>query len=163
MWNGTVSRMRHPFCLQRECVVTIPARPSGATSPMRRAVPTCFASMPMAEHIEMWWWCGSDWLPRQQLQRRPLNGAGVATVQLHERHLCTTTQPERLACTNPDTSAGSWPKRYAAAGGPNQAASASKSSGCGASPAQATYPSGRINTAVGAGTMPSTGSSQAPS
>ena len=45
--------------------------------------------------------------------------------------------------------------RYAAAGGPNQVVSASASPGWVRSPTQATYPSGRINTAVGAVTAPS--------
>jgi hypothetical protein len=51
---------------------------------------------------------------------------------------------------------------YAAVGGPNQVVSASWSPRWVRSPAQATYPSGRINTAVGAVTAPSTGSSQIP-
>jgi hypothetical protein len=45
--------------------------------------------------------------------------------------------------------------RYAAAGDPNQVVSASVRSGWVRSPTQATYPSGRINTAVGADTKPS--------
>ena len=52
---------------------------------------------------------------------------------------------------------------YAAAGGPNQVVSASASPGSVTSPTQATYPSGRINTAAGAVTAPSAGSSHAPS
>ena len=51
---------------------------------------------------------------------------------------------------------------YAAAGGPNQVVSASASPSWVRSPTQATYPSGRINTAVGAVTAPSTGSSHVP-
>jgi hypothetical protein len=53
---------------------------------------------------------------------------------------------------------------YAAAGGPNQVVSASASPDwVGPSPTQATYPSGRISTDVGAGTAPITGSSHRPS
>jgi hypothetical protein len=44
--------------------------------------------------------------------------------------------------------------RYAAAGGPNQVVSASASPRWVRSPTQATYPSGRINTAVGDVTPP---------
>jgi hypothetical protein len=51
---------------------------------------------------------------------------------------------------------------YAAVGGPNQVVSASASPTWARSPTQATYPSGRINTAVGAVTAPSTGSSHGP-
>src|SRR6201987_803487 len=51
------------------------------------------------------------------------------------------------------------PVRYAAAGAPNQVLSASASPGWVRSPTQATYPSGRINTAVGAATSPIAGSS----
>ncbi len=54
------------------------------------------------------------------------------------------------------------PSRYAAVGGPNQVVSASGSPRCVRSPTQATCPSGRINTAEGAGTSPSTGSSHMP-
>jgi hypothetical protein len=58
--------------------------------------------------------------------------------------------------------AASAPSRYAAVGGPNQVVSASASPGWVRSPTQATYPSGRINTAVGAVIAPSAGSSHAP-
>src|SRR5829696_4564217 len=51
---------------------------------------------------------------------------------------------------------------YAAVGGPNQVVSASGSPRWVRSPTQATYPSGRINTAVGAVTPPNTGSSHLP-
>src|SRR4030081_4024243 len=51
---------------------------------------------------------------------------------------------------------------YAAVGGPNQLVSASASPSWVRSPTQATYPSGRINTAVGAVTTPSTGRSHVP-
>lgn len=51
---------------------------------------------------------------------------------------------------------------YAAVGGPNQVVRASASPSWVRSPTQATYPSGRINTAVGAVTAPSAGSSHAP-
>ena len=54
------------------------------------------------------------------------------------------------------------PARYAAGGGPNQVVSASRSPRWVRSPTQATYPSGRINTAVGAVIAPSTGSSHLP-
>ena len=54
------------------------------------------------------------------------------------------------------------PSRYAASGGPNQVVSASASPSWVWSPTQATYPSGRINTAVGAVTAPSAGSSHGP-
>ena len=54
------------------------------------------------------------------------------------------------------------PVGYAAAGGPNQVVSASVSPRWADSPTQATYPSGRINTAVGAMTGPIVGSSHAP-
>jgi hypothetical protein len=52
--------------------------------------------------------------------------------------------------------------RYVAVGGPIQLVSASGSPGSVRSPTQPTYPSGRINTAVGAVTAPSTGSSHGP-
>jgi hypothetical protein len=52
--------------------------------------------------------------------------------------------------------------RYGAGGGPNQVVSASASPCCLRSPTHATYPSGRINTAVGAATTPTAGSSHAP-
>src|SRR6266851_5527143 len=51
------------------------------------------------------------------------------------------------------------PCGYAAAGGPNQVVSAPASPSRVGSPTQATYPSGRINTAVGAVTGPRAGSS----
>src|SRR6185312_12192898 len=51
---------------------------------------------------------------------------------------------------------------YAAFAAPNQVVKASTSPPSDRSPTQATYPSGRINTAVGAGTAPSAGSSHAP-
>src|SRR5215207_6248668 len=51
---------------------------------------------------------------------------------------------------------------YAAVGGPNQVLSASGSPRSVPSLTQATYPSGRINTAVGAVTAPSAGSSHLP-
>jgi hypothetical protein len=47
--------------------------------------------------------------------------------------------------------------RYAAVGGPNQVVSASASPSWVRSPTQATYPSGRINAAVGAVTAPGAG------
>ena len=53
-------------------------------------------------------------------------------------------------------------RSYAAVGVPNQVVSASTSPGWVGSPTQATYPSGRINTAVGAVTAPSAGSSHVP-
>jgi hypothetical protein len=52
--------------------------------------------------------------------------------------------------------------RDAAVGGPNQVVSASASPSWVRSPTQATYPSGRINTAIGAVTAPSAGSSHVP-
>src|SRR5215204_5253398 len=51
---------------------------------------------------------------------------------------------------------------YAAVGGPNQLLSASGSTRSVPFPTQAIYPSGRINTAVGALTAPNTGSSHLP-
>ena len=51
---------------------------------------------------------------------------------------------------------------YAPADGPNQVVSASGSPRSVRSPTQATCPSGRINTAVGAVTAPKTGSSHVP-
>src|SRR5262249_17005048 len=54
------------------------------------------------------------------------------------------------------------PVRYAVAGGPNQVVSASWRPTSDCSPTQATYPSGRINTAVEGGTVPTTGSSHTP-
>src|SRR2546423_2147105 len=50
-----------------------------------------------------------------------------------------------------DPSRASKDRVYAAVGGPNQVVSASGSPSWFRSPTQATYPSGRINTAVGAG------------
>jgi hypothetical protein len=52
---------------------------------------------------------------------------------------------------------------FARLGGPNQAASASSSPSRVRSPTQATYPSGRISTAVGAVTAPIAGSFHGPS
>ena len=52
--------------------------------------------------------------------------------------------------------------RYATVGGPNQVVSASESPAWLRSPTQATYPSGRINTAEGALTAPSPGRSHGP-
>ena len=49
------------------------------------------------------------------------------------------------------------------AGGPNQVVSDSGNPGSSGEPAQATWPSGRTRTASGAGTAPTTGSSQGPS
>lgn len=54
------------------------------------------------------------------------------------------------------------PVDYTAVGGPNHLPSVSTSPICICPPTQATYPSGRINTAVGAVTGPSAGSSQVP-
>jgi hypothetical protein len=54
------------------------------------------------------------------------------------------------------------PVRYAAAGGPNHVVSASASPSWVRSPTQATYPSGLVNTAMGAVTVPIAGSSQVP-
>ncbi len=54
------------------------------------------------------------------------------------------------------------PSRYTAQGGPDQVVSASASPTLVWSPTQATCPSGRISTAVGAVTAPSTGNSHAP-
>ena len=54
------------------------------------------------------------------------------------------------------------PVGCAAVGDPNQVISASVSPRCVRSPTQATYPSGRINTAVGAVTEPNTGSLHSP-
>src|SRR4030081_1688098 len=51
---------------------------------------------------------------------------------------------------------------YAAVGGPNQVVSAPASPSWVRSPTQATYPSGRINTALGAVTAPTAGSSHVP-
>src|SRR5436190_398560 len=51
----------------------------------------------------------------------------------------------------------------ALSGYPNQVVSASLRSGWVSSPTQATYPSGRINTAVGADTKPNAGRSHGPS
>jgi len=57
----------------------------------------------------------------------------------------------------------SWkPVRYAPAGGPNQVVSASANPIWVKPPTHATYPSGRINTAVGAVTAPIAGSSHVP-
>lgn len=57
---------------------------------------------------------------------------------------------------------GSYPRYVVAAGDPNQVVNASMSPCRVWSPTQATYPSGRINTAVGAVITPSAGSSHAP-
>src|SRR5215831_21393355 len=54
------------------------------------------------------------------------------------------------------------PVRYPVAGDPNQVVSASASPSWVESPTQATYPSGRINTALGAVTAPRTGTSHVP-
>ena len=60
------------------------------------------------------------------------------------------------------TGPGWKPTRYAEAGGPNQVVSASASLTWDRSPTQATYPSGRTKTEVGAVTGPSAGSSHVP-
>ena len=55
-----------------------------------------------------------------------------------------------------------WAPAQPRSGGPNQEFSASRSPWSVPSPTHATCPSGRINTAVGAATAPSTGNSHAP-
>ena len=67
----------------------------------------------------------------------------------------------RVWCSRPDRTILE-AARYAAAGGPNQVVSASASPCWVSSPTQATYPSGRIKTAVGAVTGPIAGSSHVP-
>ena len=98
-------------------------------------------------------------LPRSDAARglRSTNTArvtGLARSPCGRRHL-----PRRVSRTWHEPRK---PVRYAAVGGPNQVVSASASPSWVRSPTQATYPSGRINTAVGAVTAPSAGSSHVP-
>ena len=99
-------------------------------------------------------------------QRLMAERAGATIVKVKASHLSLISRPRKVAeliekplqrparvsCCD---RAGA---RYAA-GGPNQVVSASGSPGSVVSPTQATYPSGRTNTAVGAVTSPSAGSS----
>jgi hypothetical protein len=69
----------------------------------------------------------------------------------------------RILLTRGQVNRTSWkPVHYATAGGPNHVASASASPGWIRSPTQATYPSGRTRTAVGAATAPIAGRSHVP-
>jgi hypothetical protein len=114
-------------------------------------------------------------MPGRAILSFVLNGLALA----RRRRSCRTPTPlllgadRQLEGSRPDSSVGrqrpdassrSWKaERYVADGGPNQVVSASGSPGWVRSLTQPTYPSGRINTAVGAGTSPSTGSSHGPS
>jgi hypothetical protein len=84
------------------------------------------------------------WLPAEDLPKEDPETTSISTA----------TQDAALRTPNRMS--------YAAAGGPNQVVSASASPSWVPSPTQATYPSGRINTAVGAVTAPSAGSSHVP-
>src|SRR5919108_5690432 len=86
--------------------------------------------------------------------------ATVVTTGLHKVSIFVVVEGNILA----DLSRCDQPQRqsYAAAGGPNQVVNASGSPSSARSPTQATYPSGRINTAVRALTAPRTGSSHGP-
>ena len=80
----------------------------------------------------------------------------------HARGSRARSRASRLGDHRPRHPRAWKPVRYAAAGGPNQVVSASTSPSWVRSPTQATYPSGRINTAVGAVTAPIAGSSHVP-
>jgi hypothetical protein len=86
------------------------------------------------------------------------------TLRVYDGHVLRVDQHSRGVARSAwwARTRGWKPVRYAAVGGPNQVVSASASPTWVRSPTQATYPSGRINTAVGAGTVPSAGSSHAP-
>ena len=94
---------------------------------------------------------------RRRLRLPPASGKG-------KRRLRRGAGPEvSVGRQRPDASSRSWKAvRYVAVGGPDQVVSASGSPGWVRSPTQPTYPSGRIDTAVGAVTAPSTGSSHGP-
>ncbi len=96
--------------------------------------------------------------PVQAQRRRPGRRRGCGRPYIDGRQAALRlARPSRVP-NGPTGAAG----RYAAVGGPNQVVSASASPGWVRSPTQATYPSGRISTAVGAVTAPSAGSSHVP-
>jgi hypothetical protein len=116
--------------------------------------------------VASWSTTGGGRSPREVI-RRPRKWAqkppGVSQPRGREATApgCGTRGQRRPSAA--DASSRSWKaQRYVAVGGPNQVLSASASSGWVRSPTQATYPSGRINTAVGAVTAPSAGSSHGP-
>ena len=92
---------------------------------------------------------------------------GLATTTLRQRRSFQTPSCATPGVHLPPGVPRLWlnrkPVRYAAAGGPNQVVSASARPRCWPSPTHAACPSGRINTAVGAVTAPSAGSSHTPS
>jgi len=94
----------------------------------------------------------------------------LTAKQLHvplfpQSSLTTSRLPDRNSGSTSDLVDHALVERegYNAAGSPNQMVIASTSRCSFPSPTQATQPSGRINTAVGASTVPITGSSQGPS
>src|SRR5215469_13845002 len=95
-------------------------------------------------------------LPTADREHFAANFPDVRSAPLHHVRRSRKAPTERVVFL-----VGHLGPRYAV-GDPNQVASASASPSRVRSPAQATYPSGRISTAVGAGTAPTTGSSHTP-
>ncbi len=124
-----------------------PTRPT--TFRWRGAGPKCPwhgpASLSRRESRAVWFWASL----RAIAEPKPHSAA----VTITEALVRSIRAPRRLILE-----AGG----YAAVGGPNQVVSASGSPRWVRSPTQATYPSGRINTAVGTVTAPSTGTSHSP-
>lgn len=100
-----------------------------------------------------------------------INGRGT----FHPTRCCAAGKPPAMPTPRSLSEVDKWFGDYAlvdvlrasvdglwAGGGPNQVVKASASPCCLRSPTHATYPSGRINTAVGAETTPTAGSSHAP-
>jgi hypothetical protein len=139
-------------------------RPPRANGPNRRLTANVTAAA-----------CRPTEQPGLDLPARPrcsLQAKGAARPAAHSRRSNHAKGKRRLRGAGPEVSVGrqrldapsrSWKAaRYVAVGGPNQVVSASASPGWVRSPTQATYPSGRINTAMGAVTVPSAGSSHVP-
>lgn len=122
-----------------ECLEKDPAkRPATASELWARLQEIPVATPWTPERAESWW---NDHAPDNRAARRgPAPVAGSAQGPRHSASATLTRQ----------------------SGGPNQVVSASRRPGSVPSPTHATYPSGRIKTALGAETVPSTGSSQAP-
>jgi hypothetical protein len=107
-------------------------------------------------------------LPRRRGYRLVVDLVRCSLVATQDKSVCQTSpRANRMGirfCWDAGKVTGrAWkPVRYAAVGDPNQVVSASTSPGWVKSPTQATYPSGRTNTAVGAVTGPRAGSSHGP-
>src|SRR3712207_3183635 len=98
----------------------------------------------------------------RKLRKLPYKNSSQGAV-LHEGGADLAPPRPTLSFTKQALTGRSWkPVRYAAVGGPNQVVSASASPTWVRSPTQATYPSGRTKTAVGAVIAPIPGSSHVP-